>query len=219
MRRPEWHYHEPRKYRMPAEGPETDLSLAPAEGAWQCQPLDLGLVPSRTMRQGICVVSATPFVVLCPGSISELVYYISSFTSISSLVPSPWVQAGLSELLSCLPSLMADCSSRHQAILSGLVYGVKVIPSALPVRVLTCPAPNTLVLTKFSNYYFLCHSGFCKFSLVGDVRRLELDDWSQRTLLSGSFILPYIVYSQILEDCTFCLIMLETDWHFSCYSL
>ena len=24
---------------------------------------------------------------------------------------------------------------------------------------------------------------------------------------------------QILEDCTFCLIMLETDWHFSCYSL
>lgn len=35
----------------------------------------------------------------------------------------------------------------------------------------------------------------------------------------GLFILPYIVYSQILEDCTFCLIMLETDWHFSCYSL
>lgn len=37
--------------------------------------------------------------------------------------------------------------------------------------------------------------------------------------LSGCFVLPRVVYSQVLGDCTFCLIMLETDGHLSCYSL
>lgn len=35
----------------------------------------------------------------------------------------------------------------------------------------------------------------------------------------GLFILPYIVYSQISEDCTFCLIMLETGGILRSYSL
>lgn len=52
-----------------------------------------------------------------------------------------------------------------------------------------------------------------------NVRILQVADESWCVLLSGSFILPFIVYSQILEDSTFCLIMLETDWHSSSYSL
>lgn len=161
---------EPRKYQTPAERPGTDLSPAPAEGAWTCRHLDLGLVASRTMRQGIHVVKPLllwHFVqVAFAAHVVRLLWFFCLVLSPIRVRPG-WA-VGTSEL----PSQPGGRFTVPPSEPPCLMYGVKLIPSALPISVDTCTAPSTLVLAVFSNYHFPCHNRFCKYSLVGVVRIL-----------------------------------------------
>lgn len=56
-----------------SQRPETDSSLAPAEGAWPCHHLDFGFLVSRAVRENISVVEATQFVGLCESIPGKLI--------------------------------------------------------------------------------------------------------------------------------------------------
>lgn len=155
------------------------------------------------------------------GRVSKQIHPTSPGRSLVSSTPS--VQAGLLELLpSCLPRFLAASRSCHWSrFVSQTAYSSSPLhPKSICSPVLPTAPPTKTTLSSLCSGIIIFHATVDPVSTAWQVVRiLQLEDWSWYVLLSWSFILPYIVYSQILEDCTFCLIMLETDWHFSCYSL
>lgn len=160
---------------------------------------------------------------ICFGSASKLIQSISSLIFVSSLVLSPSFQAGLLELpSSCLHRLRKILAAVMKAHLS------QVLPKVHPLYISNkcphlcsqqCPSPNSLFsIASRITVFWAAVCSVSQYSLAG---WQDIVAWGLISVCSfvWSFIWPYIVYSQVLGDGTFCLIMLQTDWEFSCYSL
>lgn len=119
----------------------TDPSLAPLQGLWLCQPLDLRLLNSRMMRGQISIVQATQAVVLHysnPKKINAISSFFIQTTQLSD------VYIVLHLFIDCLHQELSP-QRRQKELYSLICVRVSVCLSLyLSIHISVFPEPQTL---------------------------------------------------------------------------